>query len=199
MVTTGSCGDFSCEAVLCFLVCACVCLSAVGRGTAPELCSHCQCKLWGTHGLSSPSEDPVLSSVPQLSLLWVSHAKKICSSLHLLHQCLTCPSAAFPGRCAGGFGHHCEQVHSSDCQEKQAGSLGSPCKGESKGCLNKSSTLISPAAPHSRSKSGTASVLLILHRSRGIFFPGRVLSLFCVLKCLKLVFVRIKLLLKASP
>ena len=86
MVTTGSCGDFSCEAVLCFLVCACVCLSAVGRGTAPELCSHCQCKLWGTHGLSSPSEDPVLSSVPQLSLLWVSHTKKICSSLQLLHQ-----------------------------------------------------------------------------------------------------------------
>lgn len=88
---------------------------------------------------------------------------------------------------------------SSDCQEKQAGSLESPCKGKSQGCLNESSTLISQAAPHSRSKSGTASMLLILHRSRGIFFLGRVLWLFCVLKCLKLMFVRIKILLKASP
>lgn len=106
MVTNGAFSDYSCEAVLCFLVCACVCLSAIGRGTASELCSHCQCKLWGTHSLSSPSENPVLSSVPQLSLLWVSHARKTWPSLQLLHQCLTCPSAAFPGRCAGGFGHH---------------------------------------------------------------------------------------------
>lgn len=70
---------------------------------------------------------------------------------------------------------------------------GSLCKGESKGSQNECRVLISQAAPHSQSESGTGSTLLILHRPKGIFFfPGSVLSLFCVLKSLKLGLVRSK-------
>lgn len=50
---------------------------------------------------------------------------------------------------------------------------GSLCKGESEGSQNEPSVLISQAAPHSRSESGTGSTLLILHRPKGIFFFSR--------------------------
>lgn len=50
---------------------------------------------------------------------------------------------------------------------------GSLCKGESKGSQNECRVLISQAAPHSQSESGTGSTLLILHRPKGIFFFSR--------------------------
>lgn len=82
----------------------------------------------------------------------------------------TAPSfpSAVQGRQAGCFGHPGEQGHPQQHRENQTGCPS--CKGESKGSQNEPTVLISQAAPHSRSKSGTVCTLLILHKIRGIFF-----------------------------
>lgn len=119
-----------------------------------------------------------------------------CASTSLLFlpfsSTFPCPSCCLP-RCAEAL---CARVRGRALAllgEAAWLPPGSLCKGESKGSQNECRVLISQAAPHSQSESGTGSTLLILHRPKGIFFfPGSVLSLFCVLKSLKLGLVRSK-------
>jgi len=129
----------------------------------------------GTCGLPSPPRRAQAALRPPPSLLGVSCADKgrvpPLPPLQQPGQPAAPPplpsspvlSGAFPGWWAGGSGR----------REKRLPAPGAPRSGESRGSLTGSGVLISRAAPHRRSESGTVSTLLILHRPRGIIFFSR--------------------------